>query len=48
VVSKVLGHSQASLVMMGSPVENMTAKRYTQFSQGFIRAELNKLSLKTP
>lgn len=46
VVSKVLGHSQASLAACGNPVENMTARRYTQFSEEFVRAELEKLSLK--
>ncbi len=47
VVSRVLGHSQASLAMFGNPVENMTATRYTQFSERFIRRELNRLSLST-
>lgn len=46
VVSKVLGHSQRSLAMFGNVVENMTAKRYTQFSDQFVRRELNRLSLK--
>lgn len=48
VVSKILGHSQASLAMFGNVVENMTAKRYTQFSERFIRRELNRLSLTNP
>lgn len=47
IVSKVLGHSQATLLLMGSPGENMTARRYTQFSQTYIREQLNKLSLKS-
>ena len=46
VVSKVLGHSQASLAAMGNPVENMTARRYTVFQPGFVRRQLNKLTLK--
>ena len=46
VVSKVLGHSQASLVAMGSPKENTTAKFYTSFQPGFVRRELNKLHLR--
>jgi len=33
---------------MGNPAENMTARRYSTYSQKFIRAEPNKLSLKTP
>lgn len=41
VVSKILGHAQAGLMLP----ENTTAKFYTQFSPEFIRAELNKLSL---
>lgn len=48
VVSKVLGHSQKSLADFGNVVENMTAKRYTRFSEQFIRRELNRLSLKSP
>ncbi len=43
VVSRVLGHSQASLVAAGNPAENMTAKHYTVFSEEFVRQELNKL-----
>jgi integrase len=46
VVSKILGHSQKSLQDFGNLVENMTGKRYTQFSTQFIRRELNRLSLK--
>jgi integrase len=46
VVSKVLGHSQASLAAFGSPVENMTAKKYTAFTDDYVRRELNKLKLK--
>lgn len=42
VVSKALGHSQASL----SLPENMTAKKYTVFSPEFVRQELNKLTLR--
>jgi integrase len=42
VVSKVLGHSQSSLVI----AENMTARRYSKFSDEFARRELNRLSLK--
>lgn len=48
VVSKVLGHSQKSLADFGNVVENMTAKRYTRFSEQFVRRELNRLSLKSP
>ncbi len=43
VVSRILGHSQASLLAAGNPAENMTAKRYTVFSEEFVRQELNKL-----
>jgi len=46
VVSKVLGHSQASLAMMGNPTENMTARKYTRFTEEFVRTQLNRLSLK--
>jgi integrase len=45
VVSKILGHSQASLALMGSPAENTTSKHYTVFSEQFVRQELNKLKL---
>lgn len=43
VCSKVLGHSQASLVAAGNPAENMTSKHYTFFSEQFVREQLNKL-----
>lgn len=46
VVSRVLGHSQASLALVGSVRENMTARRYSAFSEGFIREQLNLLSLR--
>lgn len=42
VVSRVLGHAQAALVLP----ETMTARKYTVFSQEFVRRELNKLSLR--
>jgi integrase len=45
VVSKILGHSQASLALFGSVLENTTAKKYTVFSEQFVRQELNRLTL---
>lgn len=41
VVSHALGHSQAAVVL----AENTTARRYTRFSQDFIRKELNRMTL---
>lgn len=46
VVSKILGHSQASLVMMGNIPENMTAKTYSVYGDVFVRECLNRLTLK--
>jgi integrase len=43
VVSRILGHSQASLVAAGNPAENVTARHYSVFSEQFVRQELNKL-----
>lgn len=45
VVSKVLGHSQASLVFMGNMPENVTARHYSTYSENFIREQLNRLTL---
>ncbi len=47
IVSRILGHSQASLARFGNPVENMTS-RYTVFSPEFVREQLNRLSLTVP
>lgn len=41
VVSRILGHSQASLIIP----ENTTSRRYTRFSDEFTRRELNRLTL---
>lgn len=45
VVSKVLGHSQEGLALFGNLGENMTAQRYTNFEEEYVRRELNKLNL---
>jgi integrase len=41
VVSRILGHAQANLVIP----DNTTSRRYTKFGDDFVRAELNRLKL---
>lgn len=43
ILSKVLGHAQASLVLQ----EGVTGRHYSKFSDEFARQELNRLTLKT-